>query len=314
LPRRVPSQSSAPMTRFGIGEWYGKSFVSMTPAERRTLARFQMPPARGRPAPSCPFQSSTEHAVACNKAGGVCTLPLYEQPPSTHRAGTVLGSSGNLRTVCPNRFEQDGLIYRWVAETILGSTTPRIVSQIGFLERVGDQGEETGGREDVGRIDKVLVVPGVSPLKWCAVEVQAVYFSGDSMAKEWPVIAGYTRRIGIPFPGGRRRPDYRSSGPKRLMPQLQIKVPSLRRWGKKMAVVIDEGFWQAMGRMEEVPDVSNCYVAWFVVEYKEEPDGIKLAPGDVHLTTLERSVEGLTAGVPVSLEVFEQRILAKLQA
>ena len=313
MPKRSSSQSSAPTTRFGIGEWYGKSFASITPDERRTLAQFQMPPARGRPAPPCPFQSSTDRLVACNKAGGVCTLRLYEQHPSTHLVGTALGSSGHLRTVCPNRFEQDGLIYRWVAETLLGSTTSQIVSQIGFLERVGDQGEETREREDVGRIDKVLVVPGVSPLSWCALEVQAVYFSGDSMTREWPVVAGYTG-TGIPFPAGRRRPDYRSSGPKRLMPQLQIKVPSLRRWGKKMAVVVDDGFWQAMGRMEEVKDVSNCDVAWFVVKYNGGSDEIKLVRGDVHLTTLERSVEGLTAGVPVSLEVFEQRILAKLQA
>jgi hypothetical protein len=88
----------------------------------------------------------------------------------------------------------------------------------------------------------------------------------------------------------------------------------LRRWGKKMAVIIDDRFWQAMSGMEEVKDVSNCDVAWFVVQYNEGPDGIKIVRGDVHLTTLERSVEGLTAGVPVSLEVFEQRILAKLQA
>ena len=37
----------------------------------------------------------------------------------------------------------------------------------------------------------------------------------------------------LPFPIG-QRPDYRSSAPK-IMPR-QIKVPALRRWGKKMVV------------------------------------------------------------------------------
>lgn len=117
---------------------------------------------------------------------------------------------------------------------------------------------------------------------------------------------------GSPFPAGRRRPDYRSSGPKRLMPQLQIKVPSLRRWGKKMAVVVDEAFWDALGPMDEVRDVSNCDIAWFVVGYEEHADRVALIQRIVHLTTLERSVEGLTGGVPVSLENFERTIRAKL--
>ena len=33
----------------------------------------------------------------------------------------------------------------------------------------------------------------------------------------------------------------------------------------------------------------------------------------VHYTTLERSVDGLTAGIPTDLPAFEKRILAKLQ-
>ena len=115
----------------------------------------------------------------------------------------------------------------------------------------------------------------------------------------------------LPFPAGNRRPDYRSSGPKRLMPQLQTKVPSLRRWGKKIAVVVDHAFFAALAPMAEVPHVSNCDIAWFVVRYDEQ-SGATLVPHKLFLTTLEQAVEGITAGVPVSLEVFEQRIRRKL--
>lgn len=79
-----------------------------------------------------------------------------------------------------------------------------------------------------------------------------------------------------------------------------------------MAVVIDEGFFSSRGRIETVAHVSNCDIAWFVVGYEQAGEHVTLIPNAVHLTTLERSVEGLTGGVPVSREQFEARILEKL--
>jgi hypothetical protein len=185
-----------------------------------------------------------------------------------------------------------------------------VLGQIGFLERPEDDEDSSG---DVGRIDNVLVVPDSQPLSWCAVEIQAVYFQGASMTRDFNAIQEAPDARKIPFPVARRQPDYRSSGPKRLMPQLQIKVPSLRRWGKKMAVVVDRGFFAAMGSMESVKHVSNCDVAWFVVDYKDSRGRAQLVRNNVNYTTLERSVEGLTAGMPTTLPTFEKRILAKLQ-
>jgi hypothetical protein len=141
--------------------------------------------------------------------------------------------------------------------------------------------------------------------------MQAVYFSGASMAKEFKMIREWNKTE-LHFPGAIRRPDYRSSGPKRLMPQLQIKVPTLRRWGKKMAVLVDIGFFESMGEMADVPDISNCDVAWFVVNYTETAGSIKITPALVKMTTLENAVDGLTAGKPVTLTAFEQRIREKI--
>jgi len=64
--------------------------------------------------------------------------------------------------------------------------------------------------------------------------------------------------------------------------------------------------------MRRIGDVSNCDIAWFVVGYDESAGSARLVADSVHLTTLEQAVEGLTAGVPVSLEVFEERIRSKL--
>ena len=113
---------------------------------------------------------------------------------------------------------------------------------------------------------------GTVGLNWCALEIQAVYLSGRSMNEEFRRIKDYEGE-GPPFPGQVRRPDYRSSGPKWLMPQLQIKVPTLRRWGKKMAVVVDKHFFQSLGHMEEVGDLSSGDIAWFTVDFEEDPNG-----------------------------------------
>ena len=88
-------------------------------------------------------------------------------------------------------------------------------------------------------IDQVLVSVSGQGLKWCALEMQAVYFSGKSMENDFKDMRQW-EGPGIPFPKVQRRPDFRSSGPKRLMPQLQIKVPTISRWGKKMAVVLEK--------------------------------------------------------------------------
>ena len=195
---------------------------------------------------------------------------------------------------------------------MLGHEEPLVISEIGFLER--RQGKGSGQQADgseVGRIDNVLVHPDLDVLQWCALEIQAVYFSGGAMTREYAALIKH-KGSSIPFPVAHRRPDYRSSGPKRLMPQLQIKVPSLRRWGKKMAVVVDDSFFSSLGEMDAVDDVSNCDIAWFVVKYDESGGEARLRRDFVRFTTLERAVEGLTGGDPVSLPTFEGRIREKL--
>lgn len=194
-----------------------------------------------------------------------------------------------------------------------GNAVP--IGQINFLERVpliGAPNEGTANLPEVGRIDNVLVVPGSDPLKWCAVEIQAVYFSGPNMQLEFKAMLDH-KGSGIPFPTRVRRPDYRSSGPKRLMPQLQIKVPDLSRWGKKMAVVVDEDFFNAMGRMETVSDLSNCDVIWFVVRYEERDGRVRLVRGAHVYTRLDSAVRGLIAGRPTTQAKFEEKIRDKLK-
>ncbi len=293
--------------RFGIAEWYGRSFLRLSAQERRRLALLQVTKNPQRKSIACPFRSSSLLTVPCTKEGGVCSIRLYEETESG--AQPVAGAIGDLRTLCPNRFQQESMVYQWVSEVVLGAKKSSVIGEIGFLERYKTD-EDSDKKADVGRIDNVLLIPGSEPLLWCALEVQAVYFSGKGMPGEFKHLAEFKGRK-LPFPAITRRPDYRSSGPKRLMPQLQTKVPTLRRWGKKMAVVVDRSFFNALGRMENVGDISNCDIAWFVVGFDEKTEPAKLVRDSVCFTTLERAVEGLTGGLPVTLDEFERRIIEK---
>jgi len=300
---------------YGIGEWYGRSFVHLTPEERLTYAELQLQPKRERADQPCLPRSTPRATVLCTKEGGVCSIRLYKQGGATGQVGVAPNEAGILCTTCPYRFYEAGRVFRWIGEQILGHGDPLVIGQVGFLERedgrvVADS--EQSGPDDVGRIDHVLVHPHTTVLSWCALEMQAVYFSGGSMKRDFRMILDWTDP-GLPFPAARRRLDYRSSGPKRLMPQLQIKVPTLRRWGKKMCVLVDQSFYGALAPMDTVADLSNCDIAWFVVGYDEREGAASLVTRFVHFTTLERAVEGLTAGRAVSLSVFEERIRAKLE-
>jgi hypothetical protein len=211
-------------------------------------------------------------------------------------------------TTCPQRFHEDDRALRWIAKTLIDTETPRVIKELPFLKSIGAEEAEA---DSVGKVDLVLVNIESPVLSWCCVEMQAVYFSGKGMSTEFKNLATW-QGPGIPFPVQQRRPDFRSSGPKRLMPQLQIKVPTISRWGKKMAVLIDSEFWKSLGPMTEVNHMSNCDVAWFVVGYTYSANAWHLQPGEVHYTTLDRAVEGLTGGVPVSLKEFEAALMAKL--
>ena len=286
-------------SRYGVGELYGYDFCELTPERIRALSRasnkeiacFFRPKAPGKSIPKC------------NKKGGVCSLRQL-----VLNENGIVDAVGQPVTTCPNRFLEDDVVVSWVGETLLGTSNPAVISELPFL--MGDNDEN---QDPVGKIDKVLVNAEDKKLQWCALEMQAVYFSGMSMENDFKIMRDWNGP-GIPFPEVHRRPDFRSSGPKRLMPQLQIKVPTISRWGKKMGVVIDKAFWESLSEMREVKDLSNSEVVWFVVSFSPGKDGrFALKRHEIHYTTLSYAIEGLTGGSPMSLDCFENELRDRLQ-
>lgn len=295
---RIPEPKESPIIRYGTGELYGFDLTMLTPARIRTLANA---PFKSQP---CPFRGNR---LPCNKNGGVCTLRQF----SKVAAGDVEPVQGaSLVATCPNRFYDNDTVLAWVGKVLLGTDKPIVLTELPFL--MSTKGNKDNDPVAVGKIDMVLVHPEITTLQWCALEIQAVYFSGASMSKDFAVMKDW-QGPGLPFPQGIRRPDFRSSGPKRLMPQLQIKVPTISRWGNKMAVVVDQPFWNSLGSISEVDHISNCDIVWFVMDYRHNGKGFHMEPKGLHLTTLDRAVEGLTGGKPTSLADFEKILHAKLR-
>lgn len=310
---------------YGIAEWYGKLFRALSDSERKELVGHKL---GAFPCPylhQVPTLGPKSGKLDCNKVGGVCSLRNFHDP-----SGDEELSFGDITATCPNRFLEHGTIVSHIGKAVLMTDKPLFAKEIAFLKRPKsraagqavaeteaeqlfspDEGVKDAGKEDVGRIDLVFVDPDDTD-NWCAVEMQAVYFSGGAMSEDMKAIKAYNGN-GIPMPGAARRPDFRSSGPKRLMPQLMIKVPTLRRWGKKMVVVIDRPFLDAMDDMDRVADISNCDIVWVVVafEQSESAEEAVLAIHDTIFTTLEDAVKGLTAGEPTTLSEFESKLSAR---
>jgi hypothetical protein len=325
----VPRKPHLPSPRYGIAEWYGRDMTTLTPEERQAfgqLAMHQCSTGDLSAAPVCPFLSTLRPGALCNKHGGVCSIRKFAG--GVGKAGVPVPQA-KISTLCPIRFlqpvnEKKSLL-SWVAAKMLDITDKTIVKETPFLRKITDKPkppeiadqvaaevEEEGKK--AGRIDWILVDPATLDAddpKWCAVETQALYFSGDEMPLEFAAYAAEPSPM--LFPVGKRRPDYRSSGPKRLAPQLDVKVPVLRDWGKKVAVVVDRFFYDSMNRLEDThPHLrdererrENANIIWFIVDY----DGaLRLRESKIVYTSLDAARHALNATEPLSKSAFTNNL------
>ncbi len=146
---------------------------------------------------------------------------------------------------------------------------------------------------------------------WQKTEVQAVYFSGPGMDSDFQLLLEDTG-VDPPEPTARRRPDYRSSSAKRLMPQLEVKGPTLRRWGTKLAVAVDQPFFEAIGGPSVSPshDLNDGDIIWLVPQIT---DKYHLVAHHWEVLSLEASSARLLSAETVKREEFENVLRAKLK-
>jgi hypothetical protein len=163
-------------------------------------------------------------------------------------------------SLCPIRFQDDGQIFRDAARIAFGETaTFAVFPEIRILQ-VPDP-KKSGGIKKIGKVDFVLGRIDESEVTdFCAVEVQAAYFSGTETRS---VLTYFMKNKNFGTLDTFRRPDFRSSAQKRLIPQLQLKVPVFRRWGKKFFVVVDSQFFRSLPDFRTTTP-ANSELTWLV--------------------------------------------------
>ena len=284
--------------RYGIAEWYGAPFAHMSPDRRQALAKVALDP--DAVPPTCPFQQG---GIPCRKKGGVCSIQYYRRQPAPHedrigeRAGTPV-------ITCPHRFDQGNLVPKWLAQVVgFDEAESFLAREVPFMH------SPSTGRP-AGRIDLVLANSDKDFI-WFGLEIQAVYFSGTGMRTEFERLALDADKL-PPSPNAVRRPDWRSSSAKRLMPQLQIKAPTLRRWGTKLAVAVDMPFFEAIGgpSRKVSRDLDEGDIIWLVPQISDE---YQLEALHWEVLSLEDSSDKLLAAKTVKRGEFEEALRAKLQ-
>ena len=288
-------------TRYAIAEWYGQSFTSLKAPRRRIYAGHALGQSDDQ-LPPCPFQANKP---PCSKKGGVCSIQRYTEK-ANNRLGDPVGESV---ITCPNRFEEKSLVNKWLAEVAgFPIHESQVASEVPFMR-------STETDKPAGKIDMIVAHVQGERLSWHGLEIQAVYFSGTGMSSEFEALLN-DHNESPPFPSAIRRPDWRSSSAKRLMPQLEIKAPTIRRWGAKLAVGVDRPFFDAIGGASKEPshDVNEGDIIWLVTRLERTTNnGLRLVRDHWEVLTLEASNKRLQAAETVSREHFEAALKSRLR-
>jgi hypothetical protein len=163
-----------------------------------------------------------------------------------------------------------------------------IAPEVRILELPGTK------RRKIGKVDFILGRTNRrgEVVDFAALEVQAVYFSGGSIRAAF---SQYLRTEKVPA-GSERRLDYRSSAQKRLMPQLSLKVPVFRRWGKRFFVAVDRMFFESLPIPKTVDTVENSEVTWLVYPLQMLGQRYTLGEPAVYFTLWEDVLAALREG------------------
>ncbi len=174
-----------------------------------------------------------------------------------------VAKDGSVTVTCPVRFRQDWLIAVNAAAFFFpGHTIWSAIPEVRLPDKMG---------QSAGNLDLVIVAQDSAGhiLDFGAVEVQAVYISGNVrvpfrryMADPEAYLIDESSQTNI-------RPDYLSSSRKRLAPQLIYKGGILKAWGKHLAVVMQEQFFATLPVLPSVPE-RDADIAWMLYDLQAD--------------------------------------------
>ena len=252
-----------------------------------------------------PEAMDIRNAKQCPFRGTKCTKSSIVDPIGI----CSLSDGKEAAAICPVRFLEGDRIFRDAAKIAFGPDCEiGIFPEIRILRMVDDRQSTTKkiGKVDflIGKIEKGKIVD------YAAIEVQASYFSGREIRS---AMNHFLRNNALDLITSDRRPDFRSSAQKRLMPQLQLKVPVFRRWGKKFFVVVDTQFFRSLPSFKTT-SLSNSEIVWLNYPIALAFDSYTMNDPEVIGTHWDDVVTSLREGIaPETHEIFEE-LQAKLSA
>lgn len=148
-----------------------------------------------------------------------------------------------------------------------------------------------------------------------ALEVQGVYISGnvrnpfEHYMKDPASQANMNWRGKPNYPG----PDYLSSSRKRLAPQLIFKGGILNSWRKKSAVALDQGFFDTLPKLKEVPK-SKAEIAWLIydLDHDKRKNRYSLVRKKIVYTGFDDALNQITRSDAGNVEDFISLLQEKL--
>ncbi len=248
-PTATPGHSATPRAlsaseKWGPSEWFGNPILGVTKAERLHLAQDALLPAADANRPCPHLTALTGLDWRCSKPGGLCAVQRYAR----NGAGGV-SLTGDQVAICPSRIVSKAVLGA-IAKTVLGPTVDAVlVKEVPYsvsLTKTLKNGEPASA----GRIDWLLV-DVANPKRFCAVETQSVYMSGKTQDTTFQAFVDAMGDMAMP--PLYRHPDYKSSVPKRLAPQLESKARHLSSTSRKTVVLVDEFVRANMSLLHEVP-------------------------------------------------------------
>ncbi len=202
--------------------------------------------------------------------------------------------------VCPLRFLEDGRVFTDVGRAAFGVGAEILVAPEMRILRVPNSPARR-----IGKVDYIVAKRGKenSIVDFVALEVQAVYFSGASVRPSFNEFLATGQLAG----DSKRRLDYRSSAQKRLMPQLNLKVPVFRRWGKRFFVAVDTLFFANLPSFKTVSSIENSEITWLVYSFRRTASGFRIQPPKLVFTLWEDVLTALREGEePTPAEIMAE--------
>ena len=162
---------------------------------------------------------------------------------------------------CPIRFRENWLIADDGADFFFSpGASWTSLTEVRLKDKYG---------KSAGNIDLVLVSYDRhgKVTDFGALEVQGVYISGNVRNPFEYYMKDPTNRANMKWKGKPNYPgpDYLSSSRKRLAPQLIFKGGILNMWQKKSAVALDQGFFNTLPKLKEIPK-SKAEIAWLIYD------------------------------------------------